>query len=269
MTSQHQHPRLSLAGLVLITLTLWTNSAGSAVQVTSMSSTQELGTAMIRIAIRETIAMNDLESFKAIARTFDATYKKWSAVIDLNSRGGSVQVALAIGEIVRERGFAAQVDRDASCMSACVYILAGASTRIVNQFATIGIHRPYDPDDKIETAEQQRVKQTELGKRIIGYLKMMAVPTRLYEDSVFISPDRMKILTSVEISGYGLDANDPSVEEADQVRQAKSLGISRAELGKRKAEARRRCGLDRMNDDTPSPELRKALLCMAKYVQGQ
>ena len=141
-------------------------------------------------------------------------------------------------------------------------------TALVNEHRvpTLG---PYDPNDTVDTAALQRQKQIELGKRITAFLQTMSVPTRLYEDSVFIAPDRMKILTPTEIATYGLNANDPSFDEADEVREAKSLGISRLELGRRKAEARRRCGMDRMNDDTPFAELRKAALCEEKYVKGK
>ena len=267
--TRHSVRRGARAFLIILASAMAGTPARSTVEVTSELTGQGPGTAILRIAVTGTIAPADSIYFNVIARTLDSKYKKWWAVVELDSRGGSVQAALEIGTIVRERGFAALVDAGASCMSACVYILAGAPKRIVNQRAAIGIHRPYDPNDTVDTAALQRQKQIELGKRITAFLQTMSVPTRLYEDSVFIAPDRMKILTPTEIATYGLNANDPSFDEADEVREAKSLGISRLELGRRKAEARRRCGMDRMNDDTPFAELRKAALCEEKYVKGK
>ena len=255
--------------VIILVFALVGTPARSTVEVTSELAGQESGSAILRIALRDKIAPVDSIYFNVIAQTLDKKYKKWWAVVDLDSSGGNIQAALEIGAILRERGLAALVDRGASCMSACVYVLAGAPTRIVNQRATIGIHRPYDPNDTADTAARQRQKQDDLGKRIVAFLQTMSVPTRLYEDSVFIAPDRMKILTPTEIATYGLDANDPSVDEANEVREAKSLGISRLELGRRKADARRRCGIDRLNDDTPFAELRKAALCEEKYVKGK
>jgi len=250
---------------VRVTLVLVCTSAHSAVDLTSVSTGQQ-GVTGVRIAVSGSISSSDAAKFRSIASALDKIHKQWWAVVDLNTQGGSVQAALEIGAVLRERTFAAMVDEGASCMSACVYILAGAPTRIVHKHATIGIHRPYDPDDKEDSADEQRRKQADLGRRITAYLQAMTIPIRLYEDSIFIPPDRMKILTSSEIASYGLSANDPSVDEANEVKKAKHLGITRIELGKRTAAARRQCGMDRMSDNTPSTELHKAAMCMDKLI---
>lgn len=257
---------LALRALTIrVALPLLCTAAHSTVDLMSVSTGQQ-GRPLVRIAVSGSISSSDAAKFRSIASALDKIHKQWWAVVDLNTQGGSVQAALEIGTVLRERTLAAMVDKGASCMSACVYILAGAPTRIVHEHATIGIHRPYDPDDKEDSVDQQRRKQADLGRRILAYLQAMTIPIRLYEDSIFIPPDRMKILTSSEIASYGLSANDPSVDEANQVRQAKKLGITRIELGKRTAAARRQCGMDRMNDDTPSTDLHKAAMCMDKLI---
>ena len=140
-TSQMAHGVARALVIILVFAAVGT-PARSTVEVTSELAGQESGSAILRIALRDTIAPVDSTYFNVIAQTLDKKYKKWWAVVDLDSSGGNIQAALEIGAILRERGLAALVDRGASCMSACEYVLAGAPTRIVNQRAIIGIHRP-------------------------------------------------------------------------------------------------------------------------------
>jgi len=218
--------------------------------------------------LKGSISRKDFDDINDLVRGFDEKLKgKWFAILELDSTGGNIEAAIDIGRLLRQRELAASVDRDARCLSACVYVLAGASRRIVNQYATVGIHRPYDPDDRADSPEQQKAKQARWGTLITKFLGSVNVPSRLYEDSLFIPPDRMKILSAGELQQYGLNANDPYVDEADEIREAKRLGLSRQELGKRKAAARVRCGLDRMNDDTPTAQLSIAVKCMDEYIR--
>jgi hypothetical protein len=63
------------------------------------------------------------------------------SIYRINSRGGSVAAAMAIGRIFRHETAWLGVDGD--CISACVLILAGAVDRQIGRTAVIGIHRPY------------------------------------------------------------------------------------------------------------------------------
>ena len=60
--------------------------------------------------------------------------------IDLNSEGGSVIEALAIGELIQTRRLATNVPNGATCASACVTILAGGVIRTAHPNSKIGIH---------------------------------------------------------------------------------------------------------------------------------
>ena len=147
-----------------------------------------------------------------------------SYMVHFNSPGGNVAASLKIGRILRKSEALAQVLKDAVCLSSCVYAFAGATDRGV--YGLIGIHRPYEPDDQQLTPAQQKAKYDKLGRNIVAYLKEMNIPTRLYEDSLFISPERVKYLDDAEQLSYGLSANDPYAEEANAVKKAQKLGIS-------------------------------------------
>jgi len=177
-----------------------------------------------------------------------------------------VSAALAIGRLLRKLDSIANVDKNAHCLSSCVYVLAGAPSRAVD--GVVGIHRPFDPDDKVTSRTAQSEKYRKLGVEITAYLKEMNIPTRLYDDSLFISPERIKYLSDDEMSAYGLNANDPYEEEADAVKQANQLGISRAQLISREAQAKMDCELDEINDATPKALVLNRLGCRDRILKG-
>jgi hypothetical protein len=103
----------------------------------------------------------------------------------------------------------------------------------------------------------------------MAYLQEMNIPIRLYEDSLFISPDRIKILTAEELQGYGLNENDPYADEASAVNQAKKLGISRKEYAAREARSRNECGLGLVSNETPADEVISRMNCRTAILEGK
>lgn len=63
--------------------------------------------------------------------------------VALDSPGGSVSDALAIGTLLRERGYAASVAAGALCASSCPLVLAAGSSRSAHPDAAIGVHQVY------------------------------------------------------------------------------------------------------------------------------
>ena len=59
----------------------------------------------------------------------------------LQSPGGSVRDALAMGRLIRERKFATEVDKGRYCASACPLIFAGGVERRAEASAAIGVHQ--------------------------------------------------------------------------------------------------------------------------------
>src|SRR3978361_752506 len=59
----------------------------------------------------------------------------------INSRGGSVAAAIAIGRMFRREN--AWIGVNGVCFSACVFMLAGAVDRQTGKLDQVGIHRPY------------------------------------------------------------------------------------------------------------------------------
>ena len=78
------------------------------------------------------------------ADTFAAEIEKRGAYVKtvvLHSPGGSVQDALRIGRLIRERTFNTEVADGRYCASSCPLIFAGGVERSAGQKAAIGVHQ--------------------------------------------------------------------------------------------------------------------------------
>lgn len=155
-------------------------------------------------------------------------------VIWLNSSGGDVSAAMDIGRLLRQSHIVALIDYNQVCASACVFVLAGSPSRIVE--GKVGIHRPYLPHDDATTVKEQKASYDSLREIIVNYLEFMNINPTLYDDMFRISSSNIKFLSTEELVLYGLSGRDPYVEEAANAIEAKELQISKQELLKRKKE---------------------------------
>jgi len=83
------------------------------------------------------------------AATFAAEVEKRGSYIRtvvLRSPGGSVQDALAMGRLIRARGFATEVATGAYCASSCPLVFAGGTERRAGRKAAIGVHQVFSPE---------------------------------------------------------------------------------------------------------------------------
>jgi hypothetical protein len=61
--------------------------------------------------------------------------------LSIDSPGGSLEDAMAMARMARERGLATSVPAGATCASSCPLVLAGGVTRSVGEGATVGVHQ--------------------------------------------------------------------------------------------------------------------------------
>jgi hypothetical protein len=201
-----------------------------------------------------------------VARIVKARGRVPVIFIRLDSTGGSVSASLLIGRLLRKYDAIAAVEKNARCLSSCVYVLAGAPSRAVD--GTVGIHRPFDPNDMVTSEIAQKEKYKQWGIEITAYLKEMNIPTRLYDDALFISPERKKVLSDDELHGYGLNENDPYEDEANAVKQAREHGISHAMLAARKARANIECDRFEVTDESSRDEDMSRMNCENAVLKG-
>jgi hypothetical protein len=123
----------------------------------------------------------------------------------LNSPGGSVTDALAMGRLIRERKFATEVEAGKYCASSCPLLFAGGVERRAGEKAAIGVHQVAAigaagaaPRDEMDVAQR-------ISARCQRYLGDMGINLQVWvhametpHDKLFIfKPDELKSLNIV------------------------------------------------------------------------
>ena len=243
--------------IILLCLTLFFLSADSYAKVVLQRHTDS---GDYRIAIRGEIRPEDLSTFKKYMGWLDrqklkikvgGDEKNFDYCVSLDSTGGDVMTALAIGNLMFENQLAALVELGTSCSSACVYILASSVIRTPLS-ADINIHRPYS--SSTDTSFAQVASDFAKIERIAVYqFKRVGVSAELWNAMMRVAPETTRRLSIEEIQRFGLLGADPAYEDAMDSRSAKRLGITKHEYLRRKA-IREKC-LEDEKAKNPDPYL--------------
>jgi hypothetical protein len=163
--------------------------------------------------------------------------------ITLDSPGGSVLAAMAIGRLARQHRIAALVPRGASCVSACVLIYAGAVVRNARTTGgRIGIHAPFfDTPNSNVNEETIRRTYTSLLQDIRSYFREMNVSERLADEMLKTPASSVRFLSVQDQDRYGLVLMDPVEDELLSLSHAKQLGLTRLEFNRRRALVDKHC----------------------------
>ncbi|RBI86771.1 hypothetical protein DRV85_04965 [Rhodosalinus halophilus] len=153
-----------------------------------------------RALLRGEIAAGDAD---LIARRL-AALDPVPEVIALDSPGGSVADALAIGERLRALGVATEVGADAICMSACPYLLAAGVERRAHPRALVGVHQHYFGENTLLPAFIA-VEDIQRGQgEVMGYLIAMGVEPELMRVALLTPPEDIYLLTPEELMQFRL-----------------------------------------------------------------
>ncbi len=123
----------------------------------------------------------------------------------LNSPGGSVTDALAMGRLIREKKFATEVEAGKYCASSCPLLFAGGVERRAGDKAAIGVHQvaaissaSAAPRDEMDVAQRISARcQRHLGDMGIN-LQVWVHAMETPHDKLFIfKPDELKSLNLV------------------------------------------------------------------------
>jgi ATP-dependent protease ClpP protease subunit len=171
--------------------------------------------------------------------------------IKLNSAGGSVAAAIAIGRLLRANRMEAVLDNFSVCVSACVLVYAGAVARLGN-LGQIGIHQPYldiPAQAKLDPRTAKNSYETML-RDVRAYLREMNVSEQLADEMLKVPSTSVRYLSADEQDQFGLVMTDPVESELMDIEQAQELGISRAELMRRQTLAMKECYARDMSSPT-------------------
>ncbi|MEQ3709514.1 MAG: hypothetical protein ABNH38_08295 [Tateyamaria sp.] len=121
----------------------------------------------------------------------------------LQSPGGSVADALALGRHIRAAGINTQMLAGEYCYSACPYVLAAGATRDIDPDAYIGVHQHYF-GEKTFLPAAFAVEDIQRGQgEVMTYLDQMGIDPLLMQHALSTPPDEIYVLLPEELKRYG------------------------------------------------------------------
>jgi hypothetical protein len=123
----------------------------------------------------------------------------------LNSPGGSVVDAMAIGRLIRDRKFATQVEAGKTCASSCPLAFAGGVERRVGDKALIGVHQVAvtgstanaPPRDEMDVAQR-------ISARCQRYLGDMGVNWQVWVRAMETPHDKLFVFQPEELKSLNI-----------------------------------------------------------------
>ncbi|MBX3531161.1 MAG: hypothetical protein KF849_11175 [Rhizobiaceae bacterium] len=131
--------------------------------------------------------------------------------VTLNSPGGSLDDAMAMARLMREKGFATEVEDGALCASSCPLMLAGGATRIVDEKGAVGLHQFYASNNPDTPPAQAMADAQVTTARISRLLIELGVDPALWLHALDTPPRALYYLSAEEMAKYRL------VTKSDQV----------------------------------------------------
>ncbi|WP_169285567.1 hypothetical protein [Chelativorans sp. ZYF759] len=136
---------------------------------------------------------------------------EYVSTVRLNSPGGSLEDAMAMARLVREREYRTEVLDGALCASSCPLVFAGGVTRAAGEKAAIGLHQFYAPSGS-STAPAQAMSDAQITTaRISRHLGDMGVDAAVWLHALDTPPRQLYYLTREEMARYRLVTSAPSI----------------------------------------------------------
>ncbi len=128
-----------------------------------------------------------------IADTFAAEIEKRGSYVKtvvLHSPGGSVQDALRMGKLIRERNFNTEVESGKYCASSCPLVFAGGVERRAGEKAAIGVHQVFAAPGSV-TAGNGMDSAQRISAQCQKYLRDMGVDLAVWVHAMETPKDEL------------------------------------------------------------------------------
>jgi hypothetical protein len=125
-------------------------------------------------------------------------------VVALNSPGGSVDDALTMSKLIREKKLGTKVASRALCASSCPIVFAGGTSRIAEKDAVIGVHQVFNGGKGRPTADEAMSSAQATTARVARHLDAMGIGAGLWINALETPPDRLYYLTPKEMADFKL-----------------------------------------------------------------
>lgn len=168
--------------------------------VLSRPMTFELGSGG-RLQASGTITPGSAEAFgKELAR-----YGEYVKTVVLNSPGGSVSDALAMGRLIRDRKLATEVEAGKTCASSCPLVLFGGTERRVGAKAAVGVHQVFAVKSTEVAAPRDQMSDAQrISARCLRYLRDMGIDLEVWTRAMETPKDRLFVFKPDELTKYGI-----------------------------------------------------------------
>jgi len=143
-----------------------------------------------------------------ISQSFAAEVAKhgdYIKTVVLNSPGGSVTDALAMGRLIRERKFATEVEAGKYCASSCPLVFAGGVERRAGNKAAIGVHQvAVSAADVLGPPRDEMSIAQNISARCQRYLGDMGISLQVWVHAMETPHDRLFVFKPDELKSLNI-----------------------------------------------------------------
>ena len=139
-----------------------------------------------------------------------AAHDEYIRTVALDSPGGAVAEALAIGKLIREKGYATTVAAGSLCASSCPLVFAGGKERLATDRSAIGVHQIYAATaagsltSRLAAAGNAMSDAQTLTAEISRYLAAMGIDAEVWLRALETPPDKLTYFSPAELTGLKL-----------------------------------------------------------------
>ena len=158
-----------------------------------------------------------------IAEAFAAEIGKrgdYIKTVVLNSPGGSVADALAMGRLIRARNFATEIEPGKYCASSCPLVFAGGVERRVGDKAIIGVHQVAAVGPTGALARDEMNVAQNISARCQRYLGDMGVNMQVWVHAMETPHDKLFVFKPDELKSLNLATTAAATPAATAPRPA-------------------------------------------------
>lgn len=120
----------------------------------------------------------------------------------LHSPGGSVSDALQMSRLLRDKGIATVVPKDAYCASSCPIVFSGGKERTVGRNAWVGVHQVYTAQDSPGNLADGMSQGQAITAEVQQHLSDMGIDPRAWLNAMKTPSDQLYVFTAKELEDY-------------------------------------------------------------------
>jgi hypothetical protein len=141
----------------------------------------------------------------------------------LNSPGGSVTDALAMGRLIRERKFSTEVEAGKYCASSCPLVFAGGVERRAGEKAAIGVHQIVTLTNAANVRGRDEISIAQnISARVQRYLGEMDVSLQVWVHAMETPHERLFVFKPDELKSLNLVTATPATPATPASSRARS-----------------------------------------------